>query len=231
MPEPARAKRFSWSWSRLKNWRTCPKRHYHVDLQKEFKDDSEQLRWGERVHSSFAANISKGSPLPIEMQNYGGWARAAADFKSPWVEVKVENKLAINADFQPVSFFDGSAWFRSVVDVAILAPTVKTAITLDWKTGKVQPEYEQLALSAETVFAHFPKIEQIGAIYVWLGYDAHTVERYQRGKMQEVWNKVLPDVKKMEDAARTMTYPPKPSGICVSYCPVTSCPHHGRGTR
>ena len=33
----------------------------------------------------------------------------------------------------------------------------------------------------------------------------------------------------MEEAYRTTTYPPKPSGLCSSYCPVTSCPYHGKG--
>ena len=44
-------KKFSWSWSKLKNWRSCPKRHYHVDLAKDFKEPpSEALKWGDLFH-------------------------------------------------------------------------------------------------------------------------------------------------------------------------------------
>ena len=54
-------KPFSWSWSKLKNFRTCPKRHYHVDIAKDFKeDDSEDLLWGNEVHEALAKRIGKG---------------------------------------------------------------------------------------------------------------------------------------------------------------------------
>ena len=232
MPATAPAKQFSWSWSKLKNWRTCPKRHYHVDLAKEFKDESEQLDWGNRVHSSLASRIGKGEPLPREMSGYEPWASSIVSERKPFIEIKVEQKLAINRDFQPVGWFDASTWFRAVIDVAILALGGRFALTVDWKTGNsIKPDFEQLALSAETIFAHYPQVEWVGAAYGWLGHDAVTRKIHQRGHMQEMWNKVLPDVKQMDEAARMLNYPPKPGGLCVHYCPVTSCPFHGKGTR
>lgn len=229
---PRPAKQFSFSWSKLKNWRTCPKRHYHVDIAKEFQEDTEELRWGNRVHSSLASRISKGSPLPSEMSSYEEWARSIANERTPFVTVKVEQKLAIDNNFGPSDWFSPATWFRAVVDVAILAPGGRFAVTVDWKTGNtIKPDFEQLGLSAETIFAHHPQIEWVGAAYGWLGHDAVTRKIYQRGAMHETWNRVLPDVRQMEEAARTLTYPPKPSGICVHWCPVTSCPHHGRGSR
>jgi hypothetical protein len=49
--------------------------------------------------------------------------------------------------------------------------------------------------------------------------------------MVPLWNRLLPEVKKMEQAYVTLDYPPKPNGLCRNYCPVKSCPHHGKGNR
>lgn len=223
-------KPFSWSWSKLKNFRTCPKRHYHVDLTKDYKEEeSEQLLWGDQVHKAMAARCSTGKPLPLTMQHYDKWPKEIDGWREAGMTILVEQKLAMTKDFRPVSFFDASAWFRGVVDALALADRV--AFAFDWKTGQIKPDYEQLALSAQLIFAHHPKIEQVGTMFVWLGNDAKTDAAYEREDMLKVWNGVMPEVNVMTEAYRTTTYPPKPSGLCVRYCPVTSCPHHGKGTR
>jgi hypothetical protein len=224
-------KQFSWSWSRLKNFRTCPKRHYHVDLEKSFKEaESEALVWGNDLHKAMAERVAHGVVLPPTMQGYDDWAQRIGTFGSS--TIKVENKLAMDEQFRPTSFFDNKTWFRGVVDVLmILPPERRGAVTIDWKTGKVHPEFEQLALSAQLVFAHYAEVDKVLAIYVWLGHDDQTTITYRREDMVPTWNKLWPEINVMKEAFRTTTYPPKPSGICVHWCPVTSCPHHGKGSR
>lgn len=228
-------KNFAWSWSRLKNFRTCPKRSYHTDITKEFKDDSEALRWGDELHKAIAERIAHGVVLPPTMSRFEDWAAHVGTFKNGGAikgVIKVENKLAMDEQFRPTSFFDNSTWFRGVVDVLIdLSPARREVVTIDWKTGKVHPEFEQLALSAQLVFAHYPEVDKVLALYAWLGNDDFTKIIYRRDEMVPLWNRLWPEINVMKEAHRTTTYPPKPSGICVSYCPVTSCPHHGRGSR
>ena len=226
-------KNFSWSWSRLKNFRTCPKRHWHVDIAKDFQEDpSEALTWGNQVHDAMAKRIMKGVAMPNTMQRYDDWPQRVLAMGSDGIKLKVENKLAMDEQFQPTGFFDNATWFRCVIDVLGLGTDEKTAFTIDWKTGgKVQPEFEQLALSAQVLFAHYPKLDEVLALYVWLGHDTQSPAVYKRGEMQKVWADVLPMVNKMKQAADTMTYPPNPSGLCINWCPVKSCPHHGVGTR
>jgi hypothetical protein len=226
-------KNFSWSWSRFKNYRTCPKRHYHVDIARDFKEaKSEYLAWGHDVHEALAEYIGKRIDLPEKMQGYDGWPRRILAAGEAGLTLKVENQLAMNEQFQPCAYYAPEAWFRGVVDVLGIMPVeTAAAFSIDWKTGKVEPEFEQLALSAQLVFAHYPKVDHVLAIYVWLGHDTQTVKIYERDKMQQVWNDVMPQVREMEFAARTLTYPPKRSGLCKNYCPVTSCPYHGKGSR
>ena len=228
------SKRFAWSWSKLKNYRSCPKRHFHVDIEKSFKEDqSDALLWGNQVHDALAKRVEKRVALPPTMQNYEGWPSRITALADAGITLKVENKLAIDDQFKPTGFFAGETWFRGVIDVlGLLPPETKAAFTIDWKTGnKVQPEFEQLALSAQTVFAHYPNVDAVLAVYVWLGHDTQSVKIYERSQMAGIWADIMPEVRKMAEAHRTTTYPPTPSGLCIRYCPVTACPYHGKGGR
>lgn len=230
-------KPFAWSWSKLKNYRSCPKRHWEIDIAKNFKDvESEALKWGEQVHKAMAERVGKGTPLPQSMQHYESWPAKIVALNMAGMKTQVENKLAMSRDFAPTSFFDAATWFRGVLDVIGLGSS--TALSVDWKTGgNVNPDYEQLGLSAQLVFAHHPEIEAVETIYVWLGHTHDdgspviTHGAYTRDTMVPLWARLLPEVGQMDEAYRTTTYPPKPSGLCVRHCPVTSCPYHGRGSR
>ena len=222
---------FAWSWSRLKNYRTCPKRHWHLDLAKDIREEEgEALKWGHEVHEAMALRISKGKELPEVMQRYEAWPARIAGLASNSVEVLVENKMAMDKDFRASSFFDNGTWFRGVVDAMAINHADKVATAFDWKTGKVEPDFEQLGLFAQLIFAKYPEIDTVGAIYVWLGHDTHTLKTYRRDEMIDLWNGLWPEIKVLEEAHRTTTYPPKPSGLCKRYCPVETCPYHGRGT-
>ena len=226
-------KKFAWSWSKLKNYRTCPKRHYHVDLAKDFSEvPSEELKWGNMLHDGMANFIGKGMPLPKALENYRRWPELMRAHKQAGAVVSAELKLAMTAEFKPSSWFGEQTWFRGVVDVQYLAAWKKTAAAVDWKTGgKIQPEMEQLSLNAQLIFVHHPTVEEVITAYQWVAHDTETVKIYRRTDMTALWTKLMPEVRQMEEAARTMTYPPKPSGLCIRHCPVTSCPYHGRGSR
>jgi hypothetical protein len=226
-------KPFTWSWSKLKNYRTCPKRHYEVDIIKRFSDDeNDAVKWGHTVHEAMANYIGKGMKLPQTVSRYHAWPDNVIQMRDEddTIKVSVENKLAIGKDFSATGYFDPTTWFRSVADVMILSPA--GAITLDWKTGnKVNPEFEQLGLSSQCVFAHYPKVETVESYYIWLGHDTHTHKTYRRDDMASLWNDLWPEILQMDEAYRTTTYPAKPSGLCVRHCPVVDCPYYGKGSR
>lgn len=231
---PFMAKSFSWSWSKLKNYRTCPKRHYEIDLARNFHEDktNEALLWGNQVHDAMAKRISQGAALPITMQRYGGWPANVHKLKEAGLPVSVEMQLAIDKDFQACGWIAPETWFRAKIDVSMLIESAASAISIDWKTGgKVEPEFEQLFLSSQVLFAHYPWLQQVAALYVWFGHDMHTAKVYRREEMGGLWANLWPEIEKMHEAWRTWAYEPKPSGLCVRYCPVTSCPYHGKGTR
>lgn len=228
-------KNFAWSWSRLKNYRACPKRHYEVDIAKTYKEvEGEALLWGNRFHDLMAKTIERGLPIPKDLESHRRWPELMIAKKQEDADIRVELKLAMSKDFLPTEWFDPKTWFRGVVDVLGLAPHLAKALAVDWKTGgSIKPEMEQLALNAQLIFCHHPEVDTVNTTYYWASHlDVEPeIKTYTRADMGPLWSRLLPEVGQMEEAARTMTYPPKPSGLCISYCPVTSCPFHGKGSR
>lgn len=220
------AKEWAWSYSKKKNFETCPKRHYEIDLQKNFTESSDQLTWGNEVHDTLAQACLGKVALPVSMQDYQKWVdvvRAAPG------ELKVEEKYAITRDFQKTAYFANNVWYRGICDVLKLHGDTATA--LDWKTGAVKHNSEQLMLMATCIFIHYPQIKTVKTRFVWLQEDCTTPEIWQRGTVMNEWTPLIPQVNAMEQASKTLTYPPKPSGLCRKYCPVTSCAFHGKGQR
>ena len=224
-------KKFAWSWSRLKNFRVCPKKHYHVDLAKEFKEpDNDILIWGNQVHEAMAARIATGKPLPAIMEHYDEWPASMKVLQDQGWAVRTELKLAMSEAHKPTGFFDNHTWFRGVCDVLAIESKTGAALALDWKTGQIKPDAEQLALNAALIFSHYPEVSVVDTVYVWLGNDDKTTKRFTRADMLPLWSGLMPEINQLAEAHRTTTYPPKPSGICIRHCPVTSCPHFGKGS-
>ena len=215
---------FSWSYSKLKNFDTCPKRYYEVDVQKNFHEESEQLAWGNRVHKSLADACTGKVALPEELKDYSKWVHA---MKVAPGELLVEQKYALTKDFQPCEWFGPRVWMRSIGDlVKINGPK---ALGVDWKTGKVQHDSIQLMLLAQCVFAFHPEVNTVETLFVWLKDDCSTHDTFERATIANDWIGLLERVKQLETATSTLTFPPKPGKLCRQYCPVLSCPYHGKG--
>lgn len=217
-------KAFSWSYSRLKNFEACPKKHYEVDIRKSIKEEeSEQLHWGNLVHDALAARCGdKRVPLPPQMQRYEEWALKM--ITSPG-NILVEQKLSITKEFGDCGYFDANTWFRAKGDLIKLVPPV--ALIVDWKTGKIVEDSVQLALSAACVFARYPEIKKIRSCFVWLKDNADTVQDFTPEDMPAMWKGLWPRIEALEQAHNTTTYQAKPGGLCRNYCPVKECPHWG----
>lgn len=235
------AKEWSWSFSKKKNFDTCPKRHYEVDILKNFTESSEALTEGNEVHKALAAAVLHACGIPTS--GSGRDMVIAKPLPEPysylqkWVDVvatsagtlKVEEKYAITRDFQKTAYFAPNTWYRGICDTLRLNGTTATA--LDWKTGKVQHNSVQLMLMATCIFIHYPQIETVKTRFVWLAEDCTTREIWQRSTIMKEWTALLPELATMEQASKTLTYPPKPGALCRKWCPVNSCPFHGKGTR
>jgi PD-(D/E)XK nuclease superfamily len=217
-------KPFAWSYSRLKNYETCPLRYNEIDVKKSCRESpNEQLAYGDQLHKSAAAWLTKGTTLPAGFDTV----------LQPWLDrlargpgdLYVESKLAIKQDFSPCEYFERGVWLRTIADVIKVSGRV--ALVWDWKTGKILEDHVQLALVAACVFAHYPAVERIRSEFIWLKDDAKTTLELKRADLGTLWSSILPRVASLEAATVQDSFPPKPGYLCKKYCPVDSCRYHG----
>lgn len=223
-PVVKKVKPFSWSYSKLKNWRTCPFRYKKIDVDKTYQDDfsSPDLAWGKKIHKAFERRIGYGEAFPAELAMFEDAALRL--LAVPGIQ-KVEQQLAITKDFTPCAWFADDAWFRAVAD--FVAVNGKVALAVDYKTGKILEDSEQLALMADTIFAHYPQVEAVRTEFWWMKDDAVSREDFYRKDRRKVWEKVLRDVRTLEKAHREDTFPKQKSGLCRRHCIVKECEHCG----
>lgn len=224
-------KPFSFSYSKLKNFATCPRKHYAVDLTKKFKEPpSPQLEEGNKVHKAFADYIGKDIKLPEEFDYLEGWMERAKALRGRKL---VEQQMAITSNFEPCSWFGERAWFRGIADLLVLTP--RTALAVDYKTGRVKHDSQQLALLAACIFAHHKSVEQVRTEFWWLqegiGDGGISREDFKRADMADMWKNIWPRIEALQNAYEKIDYPAKPSGICRQYCPDITCPFHGVGNK
>lgn len=230
-------KEWAWSYSKIKNSDICPKRHYEIDIAKAYKDTSENdpnsaLGWGKRVHTSMAARLKSKTQLPIEMVDYEMFAKRIEDkVRQMEGELQVEQQYALTRAFAATGYFAPDTWYRGIADAIVLSGSKRSAIVVDWKTGKIQEDSVQLALMAQCIFSAFPTVQFVTSRFVWLKEHAETDEDFTRADMVRFWTTMLPRVTRLEKMAQTMDYPPTPNRLCRKYCPVVSCPFHGKEHR
>lgn len=220
-------KAWSWSYSKLKNYRTCPRRYYDIDVTKKYTEpEGPALAEGNAIHKAFELRIGKGVPFP---EKYAHFEDAALRLLKVPGRIMVEQQLAIKADFSACTWFDKQTWFRAKADyLAINGPV---ALGIDYKTGKIVEDIEQLGLMADCVFSHHPEVQAVRTEYWWLNDDVATKEVFYRKDRAKFWQGIMPSVAILKNAHDTETFPPKPGGLCKRHCVVTGCPHHGVGSR
>ena len=216
----------AWSISALKAYETCPRRFYEMNVLKNFKEpSSEQLAWGDAVHKALEKAVSNGDPLPIGMRQ---WDPIVNALKSVPGEKLTEQQLALTKKFSPTTWFGRNVWVRSIVDLAVV--NGDKAVIVDYKTGKVKDDYDQLALMAAVMFHSAKEIDTITAMFIWLQEewpDNVTKRTYTRAEIPAIWDGFLPRVEKFQEAFREKDYPARPSGLCRRFCAVTTCPYNG----
>jgi hypothetical protein len=92
------------------------------------------------------------------------------------------------------------------------------AIVMDWKTGKRRVDFFQMQLFAAQVFKHYPEVQRVRTILVWLKSLEQDAETYNRLNINEVWAEVMKRIQRIHTSYEHGNWPAKPSGLC-GYCP------------
>lgn len=202
------------SFSAIKMYENCPKRYYHQRITKEVKDTgSDATIYGERVHEALEHRLEKKVDLPTESETYEPLCKS---IESMGGTLQVEQKLTLNENLTPTTWWEKDAWLRSILDVLIIFDD--NAIVMDWKTGKRRPDFSQLEMFALQVFSHFPKVKKVKSTFIWLKDMALDSHIYNRIDAEDMWVKLLMKTERISQSVKHNKWPPKPSGLC-RFCP------------
>lgn len=217
----------AYSFSALNNFETCPKKYWHLAIEKDYKEEEgEALIYGKRVHKALELLVKNGTPLPENIAHMQKYVQKFID--SPMTKLP-ELQLCIDREYKPTSWKDWKgAMCRAMLDLVLMEGD--RALIVDYKTGKMKDDgFTQLKLAAAMLLLHYPELQRISVAYLWTEHNGKmTHATFTREQTMEIWNELLPRVEKFQTAFRTTDYPANPSGLCRKYCIVTSCPYHGQ---
>jgi hypothetical protein len=216
------------SYSSLNKFRTCPRQYEYRYVLKRHEPMTEQQQWGVTVHEGLEHKVKSGTPLSPAVAPYTWATEPIEKMRELGAQVFTEHKIAMTREAQPVGFFGATAFLRAVNDVFVLGE--RTAQNIDYKTGRLKNDFDQLELSSLIAFANYPQVEQIQMRYIWLPLQKSTVRNVNRSDCAKIIDKWAPVVKRVETALASGIFPEQPGGLCQKWCPVTECQHNGRRT-
>jgi len=206
----------SHSYSSIKLYENCPLRYLRQRIIKEVVDEGgEASKHGERIHAFLENRLKADTLLPQEVAQYEPLC-TMVERLARGGELHIEKELVLTENLTPTGWWDSDAWLRSKLDVLVINGT--DAIVMDWKTGKRKPDFFQMQLFAAQVFKHFPEVQRVKTILVWLKILEMDSENYNRLNINEVWAEVMKRIQRIHISLEHDNWPAKPSGLC-RYCP------------
>lgn len=228
------AKLMPLSFSRLSTFESCEAKFDYLYVTKSVKDqDNEHTIYGTRVHEALEtygrANAPNATPDDKGKAALAGVPDDAKAFL-PLVDKVVaqsgthlfEQQMAISRDKKPCGWFDSNVWIRGIADVLVVDGS--RSWCLDWKTGKPKENPTQLQLFAALIFAHYPEVDEVNSVFVWLNHGTTTKAVYKRSMESHLWLALEPRFDRVQETVDLGVYKPKPSGLCP-WCPAKDmCP-------
>jgi hypothetical protein len=232
-PTPIKAE-FATSFSKIKNFETCARRYYTVDIMKKVTDSSAALDRGNKLHDAMKQRVQSDTSLPREFAYMEKWAKPLIEVLHPLQIIQCELQLACTRDMKSCGYWEKKVFMRSKIDYLRLIPGSRAQTFLcqiiDYKTGKPKDEDTQLVINAACVFAHYPDVIGVKSEFLYTEYGDTRSFTYTRPTVQLLWKEdIIPRVNKMEESHAAQNFPPNPCGLCREYCPVVSCEYHGKG--
>jgi len=213
---------FTWSYSSLKDYITCPKQYQEVKVLKNYqKEMTEQILYGNQVHKALENYIKDGEPLA---QNYQRFAPLMDTLKEIPGEFHPELRMALNFDRKACKWSDPECWVRGIVDFLVIDG--EHAFIVDYKTGSNKyPDVKQLRLMALMVMEHFPEVNKVKAGLMFVMHNSFITEEYTREESEKLWNSFIPDLERLKLSYEKDIWHATPNNLC-GWCPVKSCEHH-----
>jgi CRISPR/Cas system-associated exonuclease Cas4 (RecB family) len=213
---------FTWSYSKLKDYKNCPRQYNAVYVSKKFpKTTTKEMAFGNLVHKALEDYVRDEKPLPSNCEHYAVQLeplRVMDGVKYP------EYRMGLKFNREPCDFYDKEVWVRGIADLLVLQDN--HAFIVDYKTGNIKnADPKQLQLMALMVFEHFPQITFVDGGLLFVTHKQFITAEYSVEDKEKLWDEFKPDLMRMAISHENDTWQPNPTGLC-GWCPVKSCEFH-----
>lgn len=227
--------RLTWSWTALNMFNRCPAQWAAKYFYKTLKEEeTEALRYGNAVHGAMERAVlgkhtANDSDL-IDSLQAGKYIKALEAARAKGAEVHVEKEMCFDRKLGFSSWKDwDNVWFRGKADVLIVNGDKLTV--WDYKTNKkVKPEPDQVRLMCAFAALYFPQAQVFDGKLLFLKHDRVEPcfdKPITRADLKPILKDTLAQVARMQEAVDCETFVARKTGLCRSYCGVTTCPHCG----
>ena len=231
--------RFTWSYTSMAEFLTCPAQWAAKRYFKTIKDvESEAMRVGNMIHET-AEHYLKSKigqtfkPSNIHTQYLPVVQKYCDAMVASGAELYVEKEMCFDKQMK-VSAWKAwdTVWVRSKADV--LAKNGTKLSICDWKTGKYKEDFLQLKMFA--VFAAltpgFEDVQEFDPKFIFTKEAPpknilRLPEPIRRSELKGVLGEILGVVRRMEAAWESATFPAKRNRLCRNWCSNTDCTHCG----
>lgn len=223
-------KPFTTTYSKIKNYETCPRRYNEVDVLKLHEVDTVELDRGNRMHKAMHDRVLKRVELPIEFGYMERWAKKLTTIVDPKQILQCELKLAMSRQRYGVAYYDKRVYIRAVIDYLLLVPDGNGYFghIVDYKTGKPKDDDTQLMINAAAVFANNSMVNKIRTTFLWTEYNDTRHMIVTKDDIDDCWPDIVARANTLELAHANNDFPARKCGLCRDYCPVTDCEFNGR---
>jgi hypothetical protein len=166
------------------------------------------------------SRLKNGTPLPDGMAAY----EAFVPPKSGTLRGLVEWWCGMREDGTWCDSRADDVWGRCKMDFALVDHENKTACCVDWKTGRVREDPDELEIQALFLKAKYPALTKISGWYVWL-------KESRMGKVHDLSDtngklaSIRSRVDRLKHAAAMDAWEPKQGPLCA-WCGVKTCEFH-----
>ncbi len=211
----------AWSFSRLDASETCPRKFWHLSVQKDLKEPESSYQIdGKNTHLAFASYLRAGTNLPLHLRHHEPVLKQIAALPG---EKVIEQQIALDSNWQVVDWFAKNAWVRVISDLTQLNEAA--AVVWDWKTGKQKDDFTQLKLNAAITMHLAPEVESVKLCYYWTKTRSITTDTLSRDQLPEFWGGMLKRVQRYQERFDKQDFPPNPNPFCKG-CIVKTCQYY-----
>jgi hypothetical protein len=226
-PTNPKGKKFSWSFSAINDFDTCPEQYAAKRYYETVKfTDTVATLWGTRVHDAAEHRLGPSKvplhkDMPEVLETFCRVMEGQGGILIP------EAEITYNLDAEITGWFAKDAWARCKVDVLII--NGDTAYIYDWKTGKKKDNLLQLQIFMWFVAHKYPEVENFITRFIWLKEgitERVSGEDFTRMEHLNGIEVMLGEkLSRMGTSWREEVFQAKPSGLCHGWCPVDKCVH------